>query len=380
MASVFSAIGKIFGGNSGGSVLGVDIGTSSAKIVQIRSDKEKSVLETYGEIALGPYKQEDIGRAVKLSPEEMTQALLDLIKEANVTAGAAGISIPFAASLVTILDMPHVTDEQLKRIIPIEARKYVPVPMSEVMLDWFVLPRRDDHQDAFDRVNEESGLRKKGDEVLLAAIHNETLNNYQKVAKAVNLNVNFFEIEIFSATRSSIAHGIEPVLLVDMGATTTKMYIVERGVVRTSHLVSIGSQAMTERLARVMSWSFEKAERAKREWGLEVNNAYSREENEMNEQALLSTLTRIFSEMNRVLLNYGKRYNKNVSKVMLTGGGASLPGLAAVAKEYMKVEVEMARPFDKVEAPAFLDDVLASIGPGFAVAVGVALRSLRQLS
>jgi type IV pilus assembly protein PilM len=273
--------------------------------------------------------------------------------------------------------MPDVGEAQLKRIIPIEARKYIPMPTSEVMLDWFVLPK-DVDQDAFDRVTKEPGIQKKGVEVLLAAIHNETLHTYQAIAESADLQVNFFEIEIFSAVRSSLGSGIEPVIIVDIGAATTKMYVVERGIVRTSHLLNIGSQAMTERLARTMSWEFEKAERIKREWGLNGSSAYSREENQTMQQALLSTLTRIFSETNRVLLDYGKRYNKNVPQIVYTGGGASLPGLASVAQEALGVEVHMADPFGKVETPAFLDEVLHDIGPGFAVATGVALRKLQQ--
>jgi len=76
-------------------------------------------------------------------------------------------------------------------------------------------------------------------------------------------------------------------------------------------------------------------------------------------------------------LSYGQRYNKNVSRVVLTGGGASLPGLSAVAKESLSAEVEIANPFARAEAPAFLENVLKEIGPGFAVALGIALRKLK---
>ena len=81
--------------------------------------------------------------------------------------------------------------------------------------------------------------------------------------------------------------------------------------------------------------------------------------------------------MNKVLLSYGQRYNKNVSRVVLTGGGASLPGLSAEAKRSLNAEVEIADPFSRAEAPAFLQQVLRDIGPGFAVSAGLALRKLR---
>ena len=263
-------------------------------------------------------------------------------------------------------------------MIPIEARKYIPIPVSEVTLDWFVIPREEGEQSAFDRIEKQTPMQAKGQEVLLVAIHNDILRNYQVVAANAGLKIEFYEIEIFSAVRSSLGHGIAPVLIVDLGAATTKIYIVERGVVRLSHLLSIGGQHMTENLGRSLGWEFEKAERVKRERGLVNSNAYSPDENDKIKTALLSTLARVFSEVNRVLLSYGQRYNKNVSRVVLAGGGASLPGLSEAAHSSLSAEVEIANPFSHTEAPAFLEEVLKQIGPGFAVAVGVALRKLKS--
>jgi type IV pilus assembly protein PilM len=156
------------------------------------------------------------------------------------------------------------------------------------------------------------------------------------------------------------------------------MYIVERGIVRLTHLLTLGGQHLTETLARSMNWEFEKAERVKRERGLNDSNAYSAEENDKIKTAMLSTLARLFSEVNRVLLSYGQRYNKNVSHVVLTGGGASLPGLSAHAKVSLSAEVEIADPFSRTEAPAFLGEVLRDIGPAFSVSVGLVLRKLKN--
>ena len=86
----------------------------------------------------------------------------------------------------------------------------------------------------------------------------------------------------------------------------------------------------------------------------------------------------MFGEVNRVLLSYGQRYNKNVSHIVLSGGGASLPGIAEEAKASLHADVQVADPFARTEAPAFLGDVLREIGPGFAVSVGLVLRKLKQ--
>ncbi|HET8581467.1 MAG TPA: type IV pilus assembly protein PilM [Candidatus Paceibacterota bacterium] len=377
LSQILSKAQAFLGQGTPTSVLGIDVGSSSLKVVQLKMVRETVVLETYGEIALGPYANQPVGKTVRLDPEQIAAAIGDLSKEANVTATHAGVAIPFSSSLVSIIDMPKVGESQLSRMIPIEARKYIPVPITEVTLDWFVIPEKHE-EDAFDRVQEETEMQKTGREVLIAAIHNETIRNFQTTMETAKIAVSFFEIEIFSTIRSVLGTGIEPVVVVDIGASTTKIYVVERGIVRASHLVSIGSQSLTEAVARSLGWTFEKAERMKREWGLTDSDAYSRDENDRMHEAMLSTLSRIFAEVNRVLLTYGKRYNKNVSQVVFVGGGAALAGLADIATKELNVDTVMAAPFDKVEAPAFLDGVLHSIGPGFAVAVGVAMRRLRQ--
>jgi type IV pilus assembly protein PilM len=360
-----------------GSVLGIDIGASSIKLVQLRISRGMAVLETYGEIALGPYAQQPIGKVVKLPPEKTAEALKDLMREANVTAKTAGLSVPFSASLVSVIDLPKVDQEALKRIIPIEARKYIPVPVSEVSLDWFALPDDPAQDSAFDQLAQKSAIRKQGQEVLLVAIHNSVLNDFKIIMDSTEMTAKFYEIEIFSTIRSASGHGIAPFLVVDLGAATTKMYIVERGIVRMTHSLSLGGQHMTEQLGRTLSWEFEKAERVKRERGLIDSSVYSMSENDKIKEALLSTLSRIFSEVNRVLLSYGQRYNKNVASVILTGGGASLPGISDIAKSSLNAQVSIADPFSRTEAPAFLAKVLRDIGPGFSVSVGLAIRSLK---
>lgn len=380
MAFSLGNLFKSFGSGGGnGSFVGIDVGSSSIKLVQLRAARGVAVLETYGEIALGPYGDQPVGKVVKLDPEKLAQALKDLMKEANVTATEAGVSIPFSSSLITVIDLPQVDAASLARIIPIEARKYIPVPVSEVSLDWFVIPKDEGQQSAFADMTQKKPMSvAHGQEVLLVAIQNTVLQGYQAIMRDSNLTASFYEIEIFSAVRAALGHGLAPVLVVDLGASTTKMYIVERGVVRMTHLLTLGGQQITETLGRTMTWEFEKAERVKREKGFVENTAWSAEESARIKEALLSTLSRIFTEANRVLLSYGQRYNKDVSSVVFTGGGASLPGLAEIAKQSLNAQVSIAEPFARTEAPAFLASVLGQIGPSFTVPVGLALRKLKR--
>lgn len=373
---------SLTGGGAGGrsaGVLGVDIGSSSIKVVQLRKERGRAVLETYGEIALGPYSGTEVGRATHLQPPELAQALTDLISEANVTASSAGVSVPFSASLTSVIEMPPMDPAQLAHMIPLEARKYIPANINEVMLDWFVIPD-DPAKEEWSRARAETATETKEapkTEVLLVAIHNEVLSNFQAVTKQAGLNVGFYELEIFGAVRSSLSHGIAPVMVVDIGSATTKVYIVERGIVRFSHLINLGSQDLTLGVSRAMGWNFDRAERVKREQGLLAREGADGEQDKQVKEALLSTLGRIFSDVNRVLLSYEKKYGRNVSRVVLAGGGSSLLGLPEYASELVSVEVERSDPFDRIQTPAFLEDVLVEVGPEFAVAVGMALRRMQ---
>lgn len=85
----------------------------------------------------------------------------------------------------------------------------------------------------------------------------------------------------------------------------------------------------------------------------------------------------IFFEGGNVVLNYEKKYNRSIGKVVLTGGGVMLKGILPVAQEKFGTDVVMGNPFERIEAPAFLQNILAESGPEFGVAAGLALRKLR---
>ena len=364
------------------SVVGIDIGSSSIKMVQLRREHGKAVLETYGAISLGPYADLHAGQVARLPAQRLADALRDLMRESNITAKTAGVAIPFTSSLTSIIEIPPMSKDQLQRVIPLEARKYIPVPMNEITLDWFVIPK-DEFSENLDPNNGE----KKKDimEVLLVAIHNDVLNTFQTVMTDINIQPQFYELEVFSAARSSLGHGVAPVMLVDIGASTTKVSIIERGIVRMSHIINQGGQEMTLSITRAMNWDFEKAERVKREQGMQVDGNTSNTPTGSGaltppsiRTALLSTLGRIIPDTHKVLLNYGKKYQKNVPHIIFTGGGATVKEILPYAQERLGSEVLIAHPFEKVEAPAFLLDVLKEVGPEFAVAVGVALRQIQN--
>ena len=366
------------------SVVGIDIGASSIKVVQLKKHKGVAVLETYGELSLGPYFGAEIGQATNLPASKIAEALNDLLIEANVTAKKAGVSIPFSSSLISLILMPPLNPKNLSSMIPIEARKYIPVPISEVTLDWFVIPDEDfsfkEDYDSDGQISKDSVKKKEGDKkmkVLLVAIHNDILNKYNEIINGTDLAIGFFEIEIFSAIRAVVEQSITPTMVIDMGARDTKLYIVEFGIIKSSHVINSGAQNITQTLSKSLNITIPKAEEFKRKAG--VIESFGDNKIIDSRDVIIPALERIFTEANRVMTQYQQKNNKNIGNVILTGGGAIMKGILSVAEKYFETNIMLSNPFSKTKSPAFLEEILKEVGPGFAVAVGLALRRLQEI-
>jgi type IV pilus assembly protein PilM len=360
------------GGGGGDSAVGIDIGSSAIKVVEIKNKKGKAVLETYGSIALGPYADLDVGRVTNLPVEKTIEALKEVLKQSAITSTTGGLAIPVQSSLIFTIELPaQLKDNELSSIVPTEARKYIPVPISEVSLDYFIVPSK---APSFEEVNKQEGeeAKKEKTKVLVVATQNDAISKYRSIVSGCDINASFFEIEIFSSIRSNFEHELSPVLLIDFGASRTKLTVVEFGTVKAYHTIDRGGADISNSIAQSLSISFSEAEKLKKDSGLMENSS------EKNVASIAKVhIDYIFSETNNVLLGYEKKYDRTISKVIFTGGGALLKGLLEAASNNFHVEVAMGHPFSKVGAPSFLDKVLETMGPEFAVALGLALRKLQ---
>ncbi len=361
-----------FAGSSSGSAVGIDIGTSAIKVVEIKKRSGKAVLETYGAIALGTYAGTDIGRVTNLPTDKIIEALKEVLKQAAVNSTDVALSIPVQSSLVFSIDLPaEVKESEMANIIPTEARKHIPVPITEVSLDYFILPKRESN---FEEANNPDVLPRKQEktEILVVATQNDAIAKLRSIVSQCALSASFFEVEIFSSVRANFEHELSPVLLVDFGASRTKLSFIEFGMIKGYHSINRGSADITDSISKSFSISFTEAEEMKKQFGLFENP---------NEKKLADVIKihtdYIFSEMNNVLLAYEKRHGRTISKVVFTGGGSLLKGLREVAVSNFRAEVEIGHPFAKVDAPVFLEKVLDSAGPEFAIAIGLALRKLQ---
>jgi len=362
---------KIFKGGKEKSVVAIDLGISAVKVVQLRKDRGKAILETYGELSCGPYNELSIGQATNLSVGKYVQVLKDLFKEANITAKMGAMAVPLRHSLIVSVELPEMEEARLPEVIPIEARKYVPVPISEVILDWWLVPRQQ-----IDAAPPDAGALPVAAkmEVLIASIHKETVQDYQEIAKQLDLAVDAFEIETFSSIRSVMPNDLSATAILDIGAGSSKIAVVDYGIVRLSHTITKGSQDLTVAIAKSLSLPFAKAEEIKRQLGL-VGHL-----DQGNLTEIVSPLAEyIFAEAGKVMVKYQREHRRSIDKVILIGGGALLQGVLELGRGVIGVPVVLGSPFDKVAAPVFLNNVLKEAGPEFAVAIGLALRKLEDL-
>ena len=350
--------------------VGIDIGGAFIKVAEIGGRNNKPVLKTYGEIALGPLSGLEVGQATNLPTQKLAGALTDLFREANVKSRDVIFSIPLTSTLLTTIEMPDLGEEKLKEMIPIEARKYIPTSISEVSISHWVVPRI-----TRTYVDPDLAMKNKNAppkvEVLLAVVYNDVLAKYNNIAQEIGATSVSFEIEIFSTIRSILGHDTSLTMVLDIGAANTKVALVEEGIVRSSHLISAGSQDITVALSRAKGVPMIKAEEIKREFGLPGDPA----DPTIAEIVRLAT-DRIFAEADRILAHYQREKRVAVGRVILSGGGSRMKGVLDLAQKSFETTVVYGDPFGKVESPAVLESLLKEAGPEFAVAVGLVLRKL----
>jgi Tfp pilus assembly PilM family ATPase len=210
-------------------------------------------------------------------------------------------------------------------------------------------------------------------DVIVIAVHKETLNKYMNIAQSLNLKVKFLEVETFSTIRSVVKYERDTAAIVDIGSVLTKFYIVENGIIRKSHIINIGSSNM---LDIFQGQKIEKKHAVQD--GLIGESVKLLREKLGDTKQLPTDLIRITNEVKKAILNYQKENGKDINAVIFTGGGSVFEQVLPYVKEQLSVPVEISDPFSKVNKPVFLEQALQKTGPEFAVAIGLCLRGLSE--
>jgi type IV pilus assembly protein PilM len=332
--------------------LGVDIGASSIKMVELKKKDERYRLENYSVVYLGKF--------AKMKPQEDSELLekrANLIKKAIEKAGInskkAGFAVSVYSSFSTLVNFPEeMPKEEIAESVKYEAKKYVPVSISDVALDWSIIPPL-----------------KKGNpqQVLLIAVPKDVINNYQQIAKISGLKINSIEEESFPLVRSLVGNDKTPLVLVDWGARSVGVTIIDRGYIRGIHNLEKGGFAITRSISRKAQLDLEQAEKKK------LSLSGDRRNNSV-EGIIEDQLKNIFYEIKKIVDSYQNENNKEVEKCILSGGSAQLYGLADQLSNELKIDVSTGDPFARVDYPVELKSAIKKIGPSLAVAAGLAMK------
>lgn len=334
-------------------VVGIDVGRSSVKVVEVENTERALMLKTYGELQLGPYAEKALGETAVLTQEQHITAIVDVIREAGVEATHGILSIPLTSSFLTAAPVPHITEEGFESQIMAEAKKYIPLPLADVALDWTELAK----------IENSDGSMRQVTEVLIAAVEHETIQSYKTIAEAIKMGSSPSEIEAFSLVRALSTPDDTTVSIIDLGAYTAKLYLVRDGMIERVHRVPAGGAKITAKIAEQQGISFAEAEELKRSGQAPELTSITQ-----------SVLTPPLGQFKRLLTQYESRNGGAVDRILLSGGVVTSPQVPQIVADTMGREVALGNGFDKVAYPAFMEDTLREIAPIFGVSLGAAFR------
>ncbi len=352
--------------------LGIDVGTSSIKVVQLKRSEGRYKLETYGELQTYGYLERLNDpfqtRSLQLLESQVIEMLRKILKEAGVTTKKAVVSIPVFSSFISVIDLSPMPEKELSRALVFEAKRYIPISLSEVKVDWQIIEKQP--------VVSSEGSGKKGlfrFRVLLVAVPKEVITKYLRIGQALGLEILALELENFSYIRSLVGNDLSAACVLDFGARSTSFTIVDKGFIQMSHSLDTAGTELTKALSYSMGVDFRRAELYKRERGL---NHQELEAGGEIKEVILTIIDRIVLEVSRVINSYEAKIKRKITKMILSGGSGNLVGLEEYLENKLRIDVMLGSPWARVMYPPLLGPTLKEIASKFAVAVGLAMREI----
>lgn len=346
---------SLFGGKKSNSILGIDIGASSLKVVELSFEKKRTQLMTYGYAEL----PEDVtSGSLYDDPKKTGQLIADVCKQAGCTSAVAMAALPTTNVFSSILSVPETEDKKERQAaVDAEVSKLAPLPMNEMILQTTFLDKEPD-RDA------------KHFRALVTGAAKTFVQQYVEMFKAAKLELKAIDTEAFALVRSLIGRDKGAICIVDMGSARTNIIIVEKGIPFVSRSVNIGGDTLTRKLMTQMQVDEAQAERMKRDLS---TGAQTGEMPKVLEAIMLP----IINELRYALELYAKMeltQMKTVEKIILTGGSSHLPHMTDYIANKLNINVYRGDPWGRVAYPADLTSVLEEIGPRFSVAIGLAMK------
>lgn len=338
--------------------IGLDIGYLTTKAVVISQAENPPRLISLGHIA-SPIP--GIMSEAELDLQAVASSVKDLIEGINPPTKDVVIALPEQKIFTRVVyDLPYLTDDELAQAIRYAAEEFVPMPIPEVNLYYQVIfrsPKKD--------VNSRTV-------VFVIAAPKALIDKYLKIIQWADLKVVAIETEMIAVARALVSfNAYSPTtLLIQLGATNTDYAIVSDGLILLTRSIATGGAALTRAIAQSFNFEMVQAEEYKKVYGLLEDQLEGK-----LYKTLKPLIEIIANEAKRVILAHETQNRQRpVKRVVLTGGGAHLPGLVSFFTNFLGLEVQEADPWAAVNMDSGMKNKLSSEAAFYSVAVGLALK------
>jgi type IV pilus assembly protein PilM len=340
--------------------VGLDIGSSGVKLVQLKEKKGGYALQAFGTAPLPP---EAIVDGALMNSGAIVSAIQDLVAEHKVKAKDVAIGIGGHSVIIKKISMPRMTQEELDESIQWEAEQYIPFDVKDVNIDTQILSPEANAAGQMD--------------VLLVAAKKDMINDYTSVCAEAGLTATVVDVDAFAvqnAFEANYDHEGQTVVLINVGAAVSNINILSGGATSFTRDITMGGNAFTEEIQKQLNISYEEAEALKVGGQGETDAVVPQEV----ERVIQAVAEQMGGEIQRSLDFFASTSgDARIGRVYVSGGTARIPALQKVLEARAGVRVELLNPFKNVDVDnrRFDPAVLLAAAPSAAVGVGLALRS-----
>jgi len=343
-------------------IVGVDIGTSSLRAVEIAgASSGRPTLVRFGEV---PLPAGAVSRGEVLEPVTVSQSLRSLWGQAGFKSKQIVLGMGNQRVLARDLTVARASKARIKESLPFQVQDMLPVPVADALLDFYPVSE---------------GIGEHGPVInglLIAAVKDAVLGNV-RASKLAGLTTVGVDLIPFAVSRLLVSGegGTGTVAVVEIGASTTSVVLLSNGVPQFVRIIPSGGDDVTNDLASRLEIPRELAEGAKRTLGL--TGSSSSKEDKTASGVIFETVNELLGSLRNTISYYANtRPTETVKSILLTGGGSHLHGLAEALQEVTRLPVQIPDPLERFAfGRSVQEQNLKSDSSAYTVALGLALGS-----
>jgi type IV pilus assembly protein PilM len=339
------------------SIFGLDIGSSSVKIVEMQKKRGGHTMSSYTSVAL---PEDTIIEGEIINQAAVVEAIKAALKEVSVKSNLVCTSVAGSSVIIKHIAIPKTEPKDLEDQVYWEAEQYIPFDIKEISLD-------------FEVVQQDMGDGKM--DILLVAAKKDFIEKRLSAVREAGLVPEVLDVDALALANVfwenyELSEGSAAVLI-DIGANLTKICIVSKDSALFTRDVAIGGKNLTTEIQNKLGVSFQEAE------VLKVDAASAEQAPAEIAPIIHSISEGITLEIRRSLDFFAaSSSNFSISNIYLSGGSSKIAGLGSMLEEMTGLPVSILNPFTKISASSdFNDEFLAAIAPLAAIPMGLALRN-----